>query len=193
MRNLPGAERDLRRRPFSHHLHHHLSPSSSPSTSSRASSTASAHPSAGSRAGGSQFRTPSPPHRGDRSSSPPAGSHAGGSQSRSPSPSRDGSRDSYVGSTASTSSQQPKTSQDKTKKKSAKKTDCSLVVEQEQMMLEFLQKNPVLWNCKMTDYRRSDKKGKLLEDQAALMGKTCKYKICPNLLLSNYVEFLDPL
>jgi len=39
-------------------------------------------------------------------------------------------------------------------------------------MLEFLQENPVIWNVKMTDYRRTDKKGKMWEDQATRMGKT---------------------
>lgn len=39
-------------------------------------------------------------------------------------------------------------------------------------MLEFLQDNPVLWNVKMTDYRRTDKKGKIWEDQAQRMDKT---------------------
>ena len=44
-------------------------------------------------------------------------------------------------------------------------------------MLEFLQDNHVLWNMKMTDYRRTDKKGKIWEgkiweDQAQRMDKT---------------------
>ena len=47
-----------------------------------------------------------------------------------------------------------------------------LSVQDEELMLEFLQDNPVLWNLKMTDYRRTDKKGKILEDQAQRMGKT---------------------
>lgn len=89
----------------------------------------------------------------------------GRSQSpRSPSPpSGDGSRassaDSVPASVASTSSRQP---DDKAKKKlRAKKTACSLSVQDEELMLEFLQDNPVLWNMKMTDYRRTDKKGML--------------------------------
>ena len=39
-------------------------------------------------------------------------------------------------------------------------------------MLEFIRDNPVLWNIKMTDYRRKDKKEKIWEDQAQLMEKT---------------------
>ena len=39
-------------------------------------------------------------------------------------------------------------------------------------MLEFIRDNPVLWNIKMTDYRRKDKKDKIWEDQAQLMEKT---------------------
>uniref|UniRef100_UPI00358E3DCC uncharacterized protein n=1 Tax=Myxine glutinosa TaxID=7769 RepID=UPI00358E3DCC len=110
----------------------------------------------------------------------PAVPQAGCSQSpRSPSPhSGDGSRashassvDSDAASVASTSSRQ---SDDKTKKKKrrAKKTACSLSVQDEELMLEFLQDNPVLWNMKMMDYRRTDKKGKIWEDQAQRMGKT---------------------
>uniref|UniRef100_UPI00358EA23D uncharacterized protein n=1 Tax=Myxine glutinosa TaxID=7769 RepID=UPI00358EA23D len=109
----------------------------------------------------------------------PAVPQAGCSQSpRSPSPhSGDGSRasrassvDSDAASVASTSSRQ---SDDKTKKKRrAKKTACSLSVQDEELMLEFLQDNPVLWNMNMTDYRRTKKKGKIWEDQAQRMGKT---------------------
>ncbi|XP_028417941.1 uncharacterized protein LOC114542634 [Dendronephthya gigantea] len=39
-------------------------------------------------------------------------------------------------------------------------------------MLEFIMDNPVLWNVKMTDYRRKDKKEKIWEEQAHQMNKT---------------------
>ena len=42
----------------------------------------------------------------------------------------------------------------------------------EDKMLDFIRDNSVLWNLKMTDYRRKDKKAKLWVDQAALMGKS---------------------
>lgn len=42
-------------------------------------------------------------------------------------------------------------------------------------MLEFLQENPMLWDIKLTDFRRTDKKNKLWEDQAARLGKTSDY------------------
>jgi len=38
-------------------------------------------------------------------------------------------------------------------------------------MLDFLRDNPILWNLKMTDYRRKDKKDKIWEDQAQLMNR----------------------
>ena len=39
-------------------------------------------------------------------------------------------------------------------------------------MLEFIRDNPALWNVKMTDYRRKEKKDKIWKDQAQLMEKT---------------------
>jgi hypothetical protein len=39
-------------------------------------------------------------------------------------------------------------------------------------MLEFIMDNPVLWNVKMTDYRRKDKKDKIWEEQAQQIDKT---------------------
>ena len=84
-----------------------------------------------------------------------------------PSPPLDISQGSSVGSAASTTSSAPRTT------KRARKTACFLPVEDEEMMLEFLRENPSIWNCKLMDYRRSDKKGKMWDDQATLMGKTC--------------------
>ena len=58
------------------------------------------------------------------------------------------------------------------KKSRAKKKDFNLNPEDEDKMLDFIRDNPVLWNLKMTDYRRKDKKAKLWVDQAELMGKS---------------------
>ena len=58
------------------------------------------------------------------------------------------------------------------KKSRAKKKDFNLNPEDEDKMLDFIRDNPVLWNLKMTDCRRKDKKAKLWVDQAELMGKS---------------------
>ena len=55
------------------------------------------------------------------------------------------------------------------------KTDCSLSVAEIEVILEFLLENPVIWNMKMTDYRWTNKKGKMCEDQANWMGKTAAH------------------
>ena len=39
-------------------------------------------------------------------------------------------------------------------------------------MLEFLQENPIIWDTKKIDYRRTDKKMKLWADKAEELGKT---------------------
>jgi hypothetical protein len=57
----------------------------------------------------------------------------------------------------------------KKKKKRAKKNPCNLRIEEEELMLEFIMDNPVLWNVKITDYRRKDK---IWEEQAQQMDKT---------------------
>ena len=64
------------------------------------------------------------------------------------------------------------------KKKRAQKIPCNLSTTDEQLMLEFIRDNPILWNVKMTDYRRKDKKDKIWEDQAQLMGKTADTLRC---------------
>ena len=38
-------------------------------------------------------------------------------------------------------------------------------------MLDFIRENPMLWNVKMTDYRNKDKKNKIWNDQAELVGR----------------------
>jgi hypothetical protein len=58
------------------------------------------------------------------------------------------------------------------KKKRAKKNTSTLSVADEELMMEFIRDNPMLWNIKMTDYRRKDKKDKIWEDQAQLMEET---------------------
>ena len=57
------------------------------------------------------------------------------------------------------------------KKKRAKKNPCNMSTADEELMLEFIRDNPVLWNVKMTDYRRKDKKDKIWDDQAPRMEK----------------------
>ena len=57
-------------------------------------------------------------------------------------------------------------------KKRAKKTPFCLEFHEEQMMCDFLRENAILWDIKKTDYRRVDKKAKLWDDQANVMGKS---------------------
>ena len=61
------------------------------------------------------------------------------------------------------------------KLKRARKTACCLTDEEENSMLEFLEEHPLLWDIKLTDYRRTDKKNKLWDEQAAKLGKTADY------------------
>ena len=70
----------------------------------------------------------------------------------------------------STSSEAP----DDTRKR-ARKTPFCLADEEEKSMLEFMQENPLLWDIKLTDYRRTDKKNKLWEEQAVKLSKTADY------------------
>ncbi|XP_028396950.1 uncharacterized protein LOC114520816 [Dendronephthya gigantea] len=63
-------------------------------------------------------------------------------------------------------------SKEKNKQKRAKKNPYNLSATEEELMLEFIMDNPVLWNVKMTDYRRKDKKEKIWEEQAHQMNKT---------------------
>ena len=96
-------------------------------------------------------------------------------RSRSPTPPRERSRESSVSSCVSvavSASSRLADDKGKKKKKRAKKSPCNLSIADEELMLEFIRDNPVLWNIKMTDYRRKDKKDKIWEDQAQLMEKT---------------------
>ena len=97
-------------------------------------------------------------------------------RSRSPTPPHERSRESSVSSSVSidvsTSSRLAGDKGQKKKKRRAKKNPCNLSIADEELMLEFIRDNPVLWNVKMTDYRRKDKKDKIWEDQAQLMEKT---------------------
>ena len=61
------------------------------------------------------------------------------------------------------------------KKKRAKKTACALDENEETLMCEFIRENDILWDIKKTDYRRVDKKAKLWEDQAAVLGKSVEH------------------
>ena len=42
-------------------------------------------------------------------------------------------------------------------------------------MLEFLQENPMLWDIKLTDFRRTDKKNKIWDEQSKRLDKTPEY------------------
>ena len=59
--------------------------------------------------------------------------------------------------------------------KRAKKTPYHLDIDEEKLMLEFLQENPMLWDIKLTDYRMTDKKNKLWDDQGEKLGKTADH------------------
>ena len=85
----------------------------------------------------------------------------------------DGSDTSQSLSEASASASVPATSvQNVLLKKRAKRTPFCLEFEEEQLMCEFLRENPILWDIKKTDYRRADKKNKLWQDQANVLGKS---------------------
>jgi hypothetical protein len=94
-------------------------------------------------------------------------------RSRSPIPPRERTRESSVSSSVSiavsTSSRLADDKGKEKKKKRAKKNPCNLSIADEELMLEFIRDNPVLWNVKMTHYRRKDK---IWEDQAQLMEQT---------------------
>ena len=89
--------------------------------------------------------------------------------SRSPTPPRQRSHESSVSSSVSIAIS---TSSCLADDKGKKKNPCNLSIAEEELMLEFIIDNPVLWNVKMTDYRQKDKKDKIWEDQAQLMEKT---------------------
>ncbi|XP_075338653.1 uncharacterized protein LOC142398502 isoform X3 [Odontesthes bonariensis] len=95
-------------------------------------------------------------------------------RSTSPTPPPDRSRESSVASDMSVAASiSARLADDKGKKKKrAKKNPCNISIAEEELMLEFMIDNPMLWNVKMTDYRRKDKKNKIWEDQAQLMEKT---------------------
>ena len=96
-------------------------------------------------------------------------------QSRSPSLPREVSRESSVSSYASidfSTASRLADNKGKKKKERAKKNPCNLIIAEEELMLEFIMDNPVLWNVKMTDYRRKDKKNKIWDEQAQQMDKT---------------------
>jgi len=57
-------------------------------------------------------------------------------------------------------------------RKRTKRTAFCLEFEEEQLMCDFLRENPMLWDIKKTDYRRVDKKNKLWEDQANVLGRS---------------------
>ena len=92
------------------------------------------------------------------------------SRSQSPSAVPSGSRDTSPASSVSIDASIPT----KVTKKRAKRKDCSLNLEEQDQMLDFIRDNPMLWNVKMTDYRNKDKKNKIWADQAELMGRTAE-------------------
>ena len=53
----------------------------------------------------------------------------------------------------------------KVTKTRAKRKDCSLNLEEQNQMLDFIRDNPMLWDAKMTDDRNQDKKNKIWDDQ----------------------------
>lgn len=59
--------------------------------------------------------------------------------------------------------------------KRTKKSQYCLQIEEEKSMLDFFSENPMLWDIKLTDFRRTDKKNKLWAEQAEIMGKTAEY------------------
>jgi hypothetical protein len=66
-------------------------------------------------------------------------------------------------------------SQANERSKRLRKTQYALDSDEEKLMLEFLQENPMLWDIKLTDYRMTGKKNKLWEDQGAKLDKSADY------------------
>ncbi len=65
------------------------------------------------------------------------------------------------------------TVQDNNPKKSKKATSLNnLSPAEEELMCEFLEANPMIWNNRLQEYRRSDKKGRLWAEQAEALHKT---------------------
>ena len=52
-----------------------------------------------------------------------------------------------------------------------KKTQFYLDPDSEEQMLDFIRENPIIWNVKITDYRRADKRNALWQNQAEKMGR----------------------
>ena len=61
------------------------------------------------------------------------------------------------------------------KRKRGKKSLYTLDTNEEMSMLEFLQENPMLWDIKLTDFRRTDKKNKIWDEQSKRLDKTPEY------------------
>ena len=60
-------------------------------------------------------------------------------------------------------------------RKRDKKYLYSLDTNEELSMLEFLQENPKRWDIKLTDFRRTDKKNKIWDEQSKRWDKTPEY------------------
>ena len=75
-------------------------------------------------------------------------------RSQSPSAVPSGSRDTSPASSVSIAA----SISTKVTKKRAKRKDCSLNLEEQDQMLDFIRDNPMPWNVKMPDYRNKDEK-----------------------------------
>ncbi len=75
-----------------------------------------------------------------------------------------------VTSTAASTSTVASVSAKAKRKAGTQKNTSSLTLQEENQMVDWLEDNPILWNTLMMDYKCRDKKKKLWEDQAALMG-----------------------
>ena len=62
-------------------------------------------------------------------------------------------------------------------KKKGRKQVFKLSEEDEEIMVTFVEENPMIWNKKLADYKRAAKKCHLWEKQAEKMGKTPDYLI----------------
>ncbi|XP_045128320.1 uncharacterized protein LOC123514505 [Portunus trituberculatus] len=56
------------------------------------------------------------------------------------------------------------------RKSKKQKTTFGMDADKEEVLAVFIRENPILWNIKRSDYRRRDKKSKLWQDQADIMG-----------------------
>ena len=117
-------------------------------------------------------RSPTPHHDSSREPAPGSRSSSVDSQASAGSNAIVASNAASVTSTAASTSTVASVSSKAKGKAVTKKNTSSLTLPEENQMVDWLEDNPIMWNTLMMKYKCQDKKKKLWEDQAALMGKS---------------------